>query len=68
MTSSPGSNSPIGMTKAAIFRLLNNFNEKTVRRDVNSVIAKSRNIPPDEAKYQRVLKPSEVEKVLAMYQ
>lgn len=68
MTSVPVPNAPLGMTKAAIFRLLNNFNEKTVRRDVNTVIAKSRNIPPEEAKYQRRLKPSEVEQVLAMYQ
>jgi hypothetical protein len=59
---------PQGTPKAAIFKQLSKFNEKTVRRDMNEIIAKYRGVPIDEAKFQRVLKPGEVNRLMELYQ
>lgn len=48
--------------------MLGKFNEKVVRYEINRIIKDRRNIPIEEAKRVKTLKPSEVREVLAAFE
>lgn len=56
-----------GLPKKKVFELLRNFNERTVRYELNRIIAEKRMIPPSEAKTVKRLKPSEVNAIMELF-
>lgn len=56
-----------GLPKKKVFELLRNFNERTVRYELNRIIAEKRMIPASEAKSVKRLRPSEVTAIMAHF-
>lgn len=58
---------PQALRKAELRELLNGFPDRTVRAEINDVIATVRKVPLKEAKDIKTLYPGEVEEVLKRF-
>jgi len=56
-----------GKRKKEIKEMLNAFNERTVRSEINAVLMQMREVPLKEAQDIKTLYPSEVEAVLRRF-
>ncbi|KGO89557.1 hypothetical protein [Flavobacterium suncheonense] len=70
MTSNALQNNDVlrAMTKQELMNEFRIFGERTVRAEINNVIAKMRGIPLKEAKDQKAVRASEVEEIKKRFQ